>query len=124
VASLVVAPSSPVSENGTVNTNNIDFNFTLSPPPVSDITVRFVVGQGPGSATYSIDYQVVNATDVASFTSGTVVFPAGIGSKIITIRPIDDTLVESPETVTLTLQVRKGHPWCVCVSVCIDAATR
>lgn len=55
------------------------------------LTVRYSVS---GTATAGSDYQAL---------TGTAVIPAGSASVVVPVQPIDDTLVESAESVVLTL---------------------
>jgi FlaG/FlaF family flagellin (archaellin) len=55
------------------------------------ITVRYTLG---GTAFNGVDYQTL---------SGSVTIPAGASSANIVVRPIDDSLVEVGELVTITL---------------------
>ncbi len=51
---------------------------------------------------YTLSGTAVNGTDYNSLGTSTTI-PAGAGSTSVTVRPIDDTLVESAETVILTV---------------------
>jgi hypothetical protein len=59
--------------------------------------------------TVSADYQVTGGTATGggvdyTLASGTVTFPAGVTSRTIPIKTVDDTLVEGPETIVIALQ--------------------
>lgn len=69
------------------------------------LTVSFNVG---GSATFPADYTPGGATTFLA-TSGTVTFSAGSSNATITIVPIDDSTVEPPETVELTVTPGTGY---------------
>lgn len=73
------------------------FTVTLSIPAATDITVNYTV---EGMATNGVDYQPL---------SGVVTIPAGQISATITVTPIPDTLLEGPETVTVTLAQGTGY---------------
>jgi hypothetical protein len=67
------------------------FTVTRTGPTTSNLTVNYSVG---GTATNGTDYRLL---------PGSVVIPAGSASAIMTVTPIDDTLVEGNETVIVTL---------------------
>jgi hypothetical protein len=56
-----------------------------------DLAVVYAVG---GTATPGADYQAL---------PGTVTLPAGSSTAVVTVTPTDDTLIEGPESVVLTL---------------------
>ncbi len=93
----VTTGRSPVSETR----YEAHFVFTRSNvgPTTAAQTVAFTVN---GTATYLDDYNVSGA---ASFdgTQGTVTFPIGASSVTVIVDPIDDSLDELDETVTLTV---------------------
>ncbi len=93
--SVTVSPSG-VDENGTPN---LVFTFTRTGVTTNSLTVNFTVG---GTATFSSDY---SQTGAAAFnaTTGRVSFSAGQTTKTITINPTGDTIIESDETVVLTI---------------------
>ena len=70
------------------------FSITLSPAPTSTVNVNYVI---TGTATNGTDYTLTPSSSPITFTAGQT-------SKTVTITPIDDTAVESTETVILTLQ--------------------
>ena len=57
-----------------------------------------------GTATYGTDY-TVTASNGATLSAGgsTLVVPTGVGTVVLTVKPVDDTAVENAETVVLTL---------------------
>lgn len=73
--------------------------FTISRGSASDRPVTASVTIG-GTAKNGTDYEMI---------SGFVTIPAGAPSAVVTITPIDDTLLESNETVTLTLRSSSGY---------------
>ena len=75
----------PDTDTGRVRINRIGADNT------ADLVVFYTVS---GTATNGSDYKVLR---------GTVTIRAGRNSASIAVRPIDDTLVEPDETVTLTL---------------------
>ncbi|HEV2695282.1 MAG TPA: Calx-beta domain-containing protein, partial [Verrucomicrobiae bacterium] len=64
---------------------------------------RFGTTNTPVTIFYTIGGTASNGVDYISITNF-VIIPAGSITKTLSIIPIDDTLVEGPETVTLTLQ--------------------
>jgi hypothetical protein len=66
----------------------------------SALTVNLSVG---GTATPTVDY----TTAPASITSVTI--PANVATATVTITPVDDTIVEAPETVILTPIAGTGY---------------
>ena len=67
------------------------FTVTRTDATTSALTVYYTVG---GTATSGSDYNAL---------SGSVTIPAGSSSATITVSPINDTVVESDETVIVTL---------------------
>ena len=55
------------------------------------------------AVTYSVTGTATGGTDYTTLT-GTVTVPVGATSATVLVTPIDDTTVESPETVTVTLR--------------------
>jgi hypothetical protein len=70
------------------------------------LTVSFAVG---GSASPSADYAPL---------SGSVAFAPGAAEAVVVVTAVDDSLLEGPETVTLTLQPGPGYRLAV-----VDTAT-
>jgi hypothetical protein len=62
-----------------------------------------------GTATFGTDYTVSAAGATLSANGLTLTLGAGACSATLTVTPIDDTLAESSETVTLTLQPGPGY---------------
>ncbi|WP_066826525.1 Calx-beta domain-containing protein [Sphingomonas mali] len=70
--------------------------------------LTFIVTKtGTTASTYSVNYATTNGTAAAgsdyTTTSGTLTFAAGETTKTITVATIDDSVVESAETVLVTL---------------------
>src|SRR6185369_10460927 len=57
---------------------------------------------GSLTVNYSLGGSAANGSDYAAL-SGSVIIPNGAASATVTISPVDDSLVEATETVTLTL---------------------
>ncbi|MEK6258067.1 MAG: Calx-beta domain-containing protein [Planctomycetota bacterium] len=70
---------------------------TRSGPTTTALTVRYTVS---GTATNGSDYDRL---------SGTVSIPAKAASAVITVRPIDDTMLEPSETVVVTLAANAAY---------------
>ncbi|WP_223211107.1 DUF4347 domain-containing protein, partial [Microcystis aeruginosa] len=98
---LSISPSS-VSEDGTAN---MAYTFTRSGVTTDALTVNYTVG---GTATFSTDYTQSGAATFTS-TTGTVTFAANATTAKVTIDPTADTIVESNETVILTLAAGTGY---------------
>jgi hypothetical protein len=92
---LAVAPSS-VTEDGTTN---LVYTFTRTGSTTSALTANYTVG---GTATLNTDY-------TRTGTNNTVTFAAGSSTATVTIDPTPDTIVESDETVILTLAAGTGY---------------
>jgi hypothetical protein len=73
------------------------FTVTRSVSATSALDVSFTLG---GTATEGIDYTAL---------ARTVTIPASQTSATITVTPIDDSLVEGPETVIVTLAAGTGY---------------
>jgi len=73
------------------------FSVTRAGGIAGDLTVNYTIG---GTATNGTDYSTI---------SGSVVIPDGQTSATITISPVDDSLIEGSETVTLTLAAGSGY---------------
>lgn len=82
---------------GNTGTTNMSFTVTLSKTSTSPITVKYATSNG--TATAGSDY-------VAA--SGTITFAAGQTSKTVTVGVVGDTVVESNETLTVTLSNPSG----------------
>jgi hypothetical protein len=88
-AVAVQAVDAGASEPGT---DTAMFLFSRSGPTNADLVVRYAVS---GTAANIYDYDTLH---------GWLVIPAGTSSTNLTVAPLDDTLIEGDETVTLTLQ--------------------
>ncbi|WP_260441848.1 Calx-beta domain-containing protein [Microcystis aeruginosa] len=92
---LAVAPSS-VTEDGTTN---LVYTFTRTGVTTNALTVNYTLG---GTATLNNDY-------TRTGTTNTVTFAAGSSTATVTVDPTPDTIVESNETVSLTLASGTGY---------------
>ncbi|WP_037299797.1 BspA family leucine-rich repeat surface protein [Runella limosa] len=100
-----VSPSS-ITEDGATN---LRFTFTLSSAATpSDLTINFSVGgtatprYAADPVTSSTDYQIIGASTFTS-SGGSIVIPSGSTSAYVEIDPYVDGVVESDETVILTV---------------------
>jgi uncharacterized protein len=87
-----VAATANASETGPANGS---FRFSRTGDTASDLTIAYTVANGTGQAT--------GGTDYTPTLPGTITIPAGSAFVDLVITPIDDTLPETTETVTLTL---------------------
>lgn len=92
-ASIAVSPAS-VSEDGAIN---LIYTVTLDQAFQSATSVNFTMG---GTATSGADFAAV---------SSPLVIAAGATSATITVNPTADAIVESDETVVLTLSAGAGY---------------
>ncbi|GBE75135.1 hypothetical protein myaer87_23620 [Microcystis aeruginosa NIES-87] len=92
---LAVSPAS-VTEDGTTN---LVYTFTRSGLTTNPLTVNYTLG---GTATLNTDY-------TRTGTTNTVTFVAGSSTATVTVDPTADTIVESNETVILTLAAGTGY---------------
>ncbi|CCI06211.1 Hemolysin-type calcium-binding region protein (fragment) [Microcystis aeruginosa PCC 7941] len=92
---LAVSPAS-VTEDGTTN---LVYTFTRSGVTTNPLTVNYTIG---GTATLNTDY-------TRTGTTNTVTFAAGSSTATVTVDPTADTIVESNETVILTLAAGTGY---------------
>ena len=69
----------------------------------------------PGGAALTVNYVVTGSATTASdyaALAGSVTIPAGAASAALTLTPINDTAVESDETVVLSLAASAGYYTC------------
>ncbi|MCZ8066945.1 MAG: VWA domain-containing protein, partial [Microcystis sp. LE17-20D] len=92
---LAVAPAS-VTEDGTTN---LVYTFTRSGSTTNSLIVNYTLG---GTGTLNTDY-------TRTGTTNTVTFAAGSSTATVTVNPTADTIVESNETVILTLAAGTGY---------------
>ena len=93
VVTLAVSPPS-VAEDGA---GNLSYTFTRSGSTTNALTVKYTVG---GTATNGTDYATIPAA---------VTFAAGASTATVTVDPKADTIVESDETVEITLASGSGY---------------
>ena len=93
--SFAIANASAVTEGG-----NLTFTVTKTGTTASSYSVNYTTSTGSGTATPGTDYTA---------TSGTLTFPAGSTTSLpITVPTLPDSVVESPETVLVTLSSPTG----------------
>ncbi|WP_287738211.1 Calx-beta domain-containing protein, partial [Microcystis sp. M048S1] len=92
---LAVSPAS-VTEDGTTN---LIYTFTRNGVTTNSLTVNYSIS---GTATLNTDY-------TRTGTNNTVTFAAGSSTATVTVDPTPDTIVESDETVILTLASGTGY---------------
>jgi hypothetical protein len=109
----MTGPSNPVAEDGTAN---LEYTFTLTPAPTSNVTVNFKIDliyynidNLLGNAFFSSDYTLSGEASFSSFSyTGTIVIPTS-GSATLTIDPIADGTLEPNETVTISPLAGTGY---------------
>jgi chitinase len=82
---------------GATGSRNAEFVMTLARPSTGTVTVHFATADG--SAVAGSDYTAA---------TGTLTFPAGAVSRIVSVPILGDSLRESDETVTVTLSNPSG----------------
>lgn len=102
--SLAVSPRT-VDEDGT---GNLVYTFTRSAATPTPMTVNFNVAGSRGSATFATDYAVTGAASFST-SKGTVTFDAGSKTAVVTVDPTADNVVESDESVSLSLAAGTGY---------------
>lgn len=112
---------SPSSASGTITNDDTDVSIAVSPASVAEdgatnlvyTFMRNGVTSGPLTVNFSVsgtanfgaspnDYTQTGATSFNT-TSGSVTFGAGSSTATITVNPETDTIIETDETVILTL---------------------
>ncbi|WP_275519457.1 Calx-beta domain-containing protein, partial [Trichormus sp. NMC-1] len=88
-----------------IGTTNLVYTFTRSGVTTTALTVNYIVG---GTATFNTDYTQTGATSFTS-TTGSITFAAGASTANLTVDPTADTIIESDETVALTLATGTGY---------------
>jgi hypothetical protein len=99
VITLAVAPTTGVSEDGTIN---LIYTFSRTGATTTALTVNYTVA---GSATLGTDYTGIAATPAVK----TVTFAANSSTATVTVDPTADTTIEANETVELTLATGTGY---------------
>lgn len=89
----VTGAPAAIMENGTAGA----FTFTRTGVTTGDLTLACTIS---GTATNGTDYTAL---------SGTVTIPSGSASTTVAVTPVDDTLVESMETIIVTIPAAAGY---------------
>gem|GEM_PF-805854 len=95
MATVTVVASDPFANEAGPNPG--EFVITRSGGTATALTVHYTMG---GTATNGSDYQAL---------SGSVTIPAGASSVAVQVMPIDDSAIELPELVTLSLVAGEGY---------------
>jgi len=88
---ILTATDTKAAENPSTNTGKFILGRSFSGAEFTQLKVKYTLS---GTATNGQDYQQL---------SGTVTFPIGASGSGIIVRPIDDSIPEPDETVTVTL---------------------
>jgi glucose/arabinose dehydrogenase/ribosomal protein L35AE/L33A len=107
-ATLTITSDDVATQPGSLQFSGATYNASET-----NASVTITVSRAGGSdGAVSVNYATANGTATAgsdyTATSGTLNFAAGETTKTFTIPIINDSLVESPETVTLTLSNPTG----------------
>lgn len=108
VINVAVSPAS-VNEDGSAN---LIYTFTRSGPTTNALTVNYNVG---GTAILGTDYTGITSTGISSTgisstgTTKSLPFAANFATATVTVDPSSDALIESDETVVLTLSSGTGY---------------
>ena len=93
-ATATLSINSPSVAEGNSGSTNLTFTVTLSAASGQSVTVAYA-DAGTGTATSGTDYTAI--------TGGTLTFTAGTTSQTFNVAVTGDTLIESNETVVVTL---------------------
>jgi hypothetical protein len=88
--------SASVQENGT---SNLVYTFTRTGATTSTLTANYSIS---GNAIFNNDYTQTGASSFSG-TTGTIIFATGSSTATLVIDPTADNVIETNETVTLTL---------------------
>ncbi|MFB2891857.1 Calx-beta domain-containing protein [Aerosakkonemataceae cyanobacterium BLCC-F50] len=107
----------PITTPNGVLQNNGEFTVFIPCPAEESLAITYTVTTGTGAATPDTDYDTLN---------GVVIIPKGSDRATISVIPKSDTVTETPETVTLTLNAngpgfKSGLPQTATVTI-FDAA--
>lgn len=115
----------PLDANGTEVASGApdiaSFRVTHNFPATATVGFLYAIG---GTAKPNVDYTLsYGGTTSSSFLGQWFAFPAGTTEAIIEITPIDDLLIEGPETVTMSLYTPPFIGFCECGSNGFDPGT-
>ncbi|MGE3473092.1 MAG: PKD domain-containing protein, partial [Vicinamibacterales bacterium] len=86
-----------------------DLTAAENPGDTATLTVSRLGDTGPALAvSYTVSGSATPGADYVAL-SGTVTFAAGAADATVVVTPVDDALLEGPETVTLRLQPGPGY---------------
>jgi parallel beta-helix repeat protein len=104
-----IAPNTQPPPLPTVTVAATDASATESGPTTGTFTISRTGGTTSSlTVNYSLSGTAANGSDYQSL-SGTASIPVGAAWATVTVTPIDDTLVEGNETVTLTVSASPAH---------------
>ncbi|MFN5914762.1 MAG: beta strand repeat-containing protein, partial [Chitinophagaceae bacterium] len=100
-------PTFTLSPNSVTEGQNLVYNVTLGPVPNQNYPFVFSL---TGTATNGTDYNslLTFSNGVINNGDGTITVPTGVSSFTVTVATIDDVLVESTETITLTIGAKSA----------------
>jgi hypothetical protein len=102
-ATVTIADNEPPPPQPTVTVAATDAKASEKGTKPGTFTISRVGGMGPALAVkYSLDGTAVNGIDY-ELLSGSVIIPAGASSATVIVQPIDDIVLESDETVILSV---------------------
>ncbi len=120
VDNLIVGTGT-IAELDTVTIVATDPTATETGPTTGTFTVSRLGTSGNLSVNYTVAGTATNGTDYTTL-SGSVVIADGTSSATITVTPIDDSLAEGAETVTLTLASGVGYKMGSSISDTVEIA--
>jgi hypothetical protein len=95
---IVITPGTAASEQGATPGS---FTFTLSTAaPTGGLTVNFTIA---GNASLPTDYTLAAGTNISNLTANSFVIAAGATSAMLQVVPVDDSVAEGDETITVRM---------------------
>jgi hypothetical protein len=95
----VTATDAAAAESGTPPSNKGDFTISRTGATTSPLDVSFSLA---GLALQGADYSLTLGASATTLTRS-VTIPAGAASVVVTVNPVDDSIIEGAETAILTL---------------------
>jgi Calx-beta domain/RTX calcium-binding nonapeptide repeat (4 copies) len=105
-ATPTVTVAATDSVGGEQGQNPLVFTVTRAGSASGSLGVNLTWG---GTAAYGVDYTVSVTGGTLSANGATVTLADGVATATVTVTPVDDTAVESSETVTLTVGAGAGY---------------
>ncbi|NJL30798.1 MAG: hypothetical protein HC898_03730 [Phycisphaerales bacterium] len=99
----VVASDATASETDPTGAGKGSFTIVRNGSSAGEITVNFTIATGNGHALRGTDYLLRLAGTADTLTTSSVTLADGVGSVVIEVIPVDDTLKENSKTVVMTL---------------------